>query len=265
MLYPFIYVLSISFSSGFAIQSNSVWLLPKGFQINSYKAFYDDAVTNVFRAFANSATYSLLTVLGADIITALAAYPLINKNLVFRRLITVIITIPMFFGGTFIQIYINLTNLKLINTMWAIILPALLNTWNIMIMRTYFTSTIPDSLRESAIIDGATEWRVLFRIYVPLSKAVFAIIGLYCFVWQWNNFFGPFLYLNDVRKYPLTLVLQKVMAYEQGWYKSAYVPEGDILSMKSAAMIISFLPILVAYPFIQRYFVKGVMIGSIKG
>ena len=265
MLYPFVYVTAMSFSSERAIALYEVWLWPVEFNIENFILFYERSVINIFRAYWNSILYAALTVVGSVIFCTLTAYPLIKKDLVFRKAIVMFIMIPMLFGGTFIQDFILYSQLGIINTKWAIVLPAIMSTWRIIIIVTFFASTISVSLRESALIDGASEFRILLFIYVPLSKPIIAIVALFAFVSQWNNYFAPFLYLHDINLYTLPLVLQRAIEYQEPLFAGEMLTEPFRQGMQSAAMVVSFVPILLIYPFMQRYFVQGVQIGSIKG
>jgi putative aldouronate transport system permease protein len=177
----------------------------------------------------------------------------------------------MFFGGGMIPFYLMIKNLHMLNTIWAVVLPGALSVWNIILCRT-FIQGLPDSLREAAKVDGASEWQILFRIVVPLSKALIAVMCLYTVVGQWNSYFGPMLYLTNERLYPLQVVLRRMLVddtmkafYGQDAIGPSAIAKPVAQSIRSASIILTIAPIVCIYPFLQKYFTKGVMIGSIKG
>jgi putative aldouronate transport system permease protein len=210
------------------------------------------------------------TLLGV-LFTSIGAYVLSRKNLKLKNPVMLLITFTMMFNGGLIPNYILMNNLHMLDTMWAIIIPGCITPMNLIIMRTFFLS-IPDSLEESAKLDGAGAWTILFRIYYPLSKASLAVIALFLIVAQWNSYFIAMIYLQDRDLWPLQLVLKDLITSQQG---AAMLAAGDSASsaatllltrvVKYAVIVVGTLPIFCIYPFVQKYFVKGVMIGSIKG
>ena len=202
------------------------------------------------------------------ILTALGAFFLTRQNVYFKKHIMLLIIFTMYFSGGMIPTYLTVRSLGLYNTVWAVILPTAVSTYNLIIMRTGFAS-IPRGLDEAATIDGANQFVIFSRIYIPLSKAILAVIFLYYAVGSWNAWFNASIYLNDREKYPLQLVLREILISNDTGSRisdgSMSDFEGIGLSIKYAAIMVSTLPILVVYPFIQKYFVKGVLIGSLKG
>lgn len=265
MLYPFLYVLSVSISSPDYVIRGLVTLLPKGFDLSAYKAVFRD--TLFVRSYLNTVYYSIAATVVSIILLSLTAYPLSIRSLKGRKFFSMMFLFTMYFSGGMIPSYLVVRNLGMINTIWAIIIPGAISTYYIIICRTFFQN-IPDSLRESASIDGANDWLILYRIVLPLSMPLLAIMALYAIVGQWNNFFGPFLYLTDQKMYPVQVVLRRILAFDEMMEAgSTSVDRNKLvvsLSLKSAAIMITVLPIIFSYPLLQKYFVKGVMIGSIK-
>jgi len=272
-IYPFLYVFSISISDTHAVYRGKVTVFPVGFDLFAYKVVLGDE--SILRAYYNTILYSVSGTFMTLLFTSLTAYPLSLKRFYGRNVITVYLTITMFFSGGLIPSYLLIQSLGMMNTIWALIVPGSIGVWNVIIFRTNFQN-IPEELRESAYIDGAGNWRILFRIVLPLSKPIIATIGLFTIVGFWNSFFAPLLYLSDPAKAPLQVVLRKLIivgemrgrAIEQGvsdFAETGGDRNGFYESLKMAAVIVSTGPILLVYPFIQKYFVKGVLIGSIKG
>jgi len=249
----------------------NVTLMPIGFTLDAYGVVFH--TNDILNAYKNTIVYSGLTTFFVLVIGSLAAYALSRKRLHGRKFITIIFTLTMFLSGNMITSYILMRDLGFINKMWAIVIPPAFSLWNIIIFRTNFQS-IPESLIESAYIDGASEWRILSRIVLPLSKPILATIGLFAAVGQWNNYFGPFLYLNDSVKFPLSIILQKVVLQHdvrsQAWMdiianSNTLKGSGFAKKVEMATIIAAIGPIILAYPFVQKYFVKGTLVGSIKG
>jgi len=276
-LFPFVNVLSTSFSDTVAIAKGEVIIWPVGFDLNAYRTLISDG--GVILAYKNNVIYSLGGAIVTLIITTLTAYPLSIKSLKGRSLITIYFAVTMFFSGGMIPTYMVLRQLNLLNKIWCIILPPAISMWYIIIVRTSFQG-IPDSLRESAWLDGASNFTVLFRIVVPLSKPVLSATALFTIVHQWNNYFTPMIYLSDNSKMPLQVVLRSIIAPAaesaeravQGMLKAhsgsgtkAFNSFGYRESLRTAAMMLSIGPVIFAYPILQKYFVKGLLVGSIKG
>ena len=268
--YPFLYIISCSFSSGNALISGKVVLLPVEFTLEGYQAILQ--YRDIWTGFANSFLYTVsATVIGLAL-TVLAAYPLSRRSLKGRKPLLMFFLFTMLFNGGLVPNYMLIRQLKMINTIWAIILPTALSTYNVIVTRTFFNTSIPEELHESAELDGCGEFRYLLSIVLPLSKAILAVLVLWIAIGQWNSYFNPMIYLNDKDKYPLQLVLREILLMANvDFTKAAANPElyyrNQQLSeiLRYGTIIISALPLMILYPFIQKYFVKGVMIGSVKG
>ena len=269
-LYPFLYVFSNSVSDFDAVGRNEVWLLPKGFSLQSYKILSFDKM--IPRSYLNTIIYCTVATVISLFLTGLLAYALSIRSLKGRSVMTVLLVIPMFIAGGLIPTVLTVRAYGLMDTLWALVLPSSVQLFYVVIVRTNFQA-LPDSLRESAYIDGASHLRILLQIYVPLSKAIFATLALWVVVSQWNSFFAPLIYLVDSRKYPLQLILRKLIVAQvmRGGFESGVIEQESMEnkalyeSLKMAAIIVSIGPIIFVYPFVQKYFIKGVLIGSIKG
>ncbi|WDF52305.1 carbohydrate ABC transporter permease [Paenibacillus sp. KACC 21273] len=269
VLYPLYFVLVASFSDPNYIYSGEIWLFPKGFTLDGYARIFNDS--SIWIGYANSILYATLGTLIGVAVTVFAAYPLARKNLAGKSLIMWFLLITMFFSGGLIPTYLLIKDLHLLNTMWALILPGAGGVFNVIIVRTFFQSSIPDEMWEAASIDGCSNTRFFWSIVLPLSKSILAVMVLYHVVGFWNGFFDALIYLSDDNKYPLQLVLRNILIQNQ-------VNSGMMIDVESYAakmrvtelikygvIMVSSLPLLMLYPFLQKYFVKGVMIGSIKG
>lgn len=266
--YPMIYVAfaSLSESSEF-MQHSGILLKPAGFSMASYKAVFKNP--NITRGYLNTLFYLVVGTGGGVILTVMAGYCLSRKDLLFKNPLMLIITFTMFFGGGLIPSYLNVQNLGLLDTRAAIILPTLINTFNLIIMRTAFDG-VPESLSESAQLDGAGHFTILFKIILPLILPTIMVIVLYYAVERWNEWFNAMIYLsNDASKHPLALVLREILMQNDTSSMTQGSNFGDLDSVsetiKYAVIIVATLPILVLYPFLQKYFVKGVMVGAVKG
>jgi len=268
-LYPIIYVFSVSISSSSAVSAKQVYFWPVGFSVASYKLLALHPF--LARSYLNTLFYTVVGTSYSLILTIFGAYALSRKNLIGRNLMMFLIFFTMLFGGGMIPTFLVVNQLGLYNTYGAIILPCAVSAYNLIVMRT-FMQQIPDSLEESAKIDGANDIVVLFSIYLPMSVPVIATIALFYAVGRWNDWFNAVLYLRDTTLYPLMLVIRNMLVTMtdalvsqkglQGQNGAAnYTPTG----FKCAAVIVTIVPIIAVYPFLQRYFIKGVMIGAIKG
>lgn len=268
VLYPIIYVLANSFSSPAAVSSGKVYLWPLDPSVEGYRRVLENP--NILSGFLNSVFY---TVVGTAInlaMTMVAAYPMARKDLPLRSFFSVLFAFTMLFGGGMIPNYILIMKLGMLNTRWALLLPGALSVYNMIIARTAMQS-LPDELLEAAYIDGCSDARYFVRIVLPLSGATIAVLALYYAVGHWNSYFSAFMYLSDRSKYPLQIVLREILIMGQ-------IAESDITDLDSAEriqglsqllkyalIVISSAPMMLIYPFVQKYFVKGVMIGSLKG
>lgn len=269
ILYPLIYVVSSSFSSGEAVSTGKVLLWPVEFSLQGYKAVF--AYQQVWVGYRNTIFYTVVGTLLNLMLTIMAAYPLSRKNFQFRNFYMTLFLITMFFSGGIIPNYILMTKLHLTNTRWSLILSGSISVYNMIIMRTYFQNNIPNELLEAAKIDGITDIGYLLKVVLPLSKSILAVITLYYAVAHWNSYFNAMLYLRDESLYPLQLVLRSIL--NVGKVDLSQITDAEIIKqmrglsdlMKYSLIIISSAPIIIAYPFVQRFFEKGVMIGSVKG
>lgn len=267
VLYPLIFVVSASFSDPAKVLNGEVWLLPKNISFEAYSNILHNG--KMWNGYTNTIIYTVVGTTVNIIMTVLAAYPLSRPDLPGRKVLMVIITLTMFFGGGLIPSYLLVKNLGLLDTMWALIIPGAIATYNLIVMRTYFQTSIPWELQEAAHIDGCSNWRLLLNIILPLSKPILAVMVLFYAVGHWNSYFNSLIYIRNEARYPLQLVLREILLVSQSDAVDANVGlENKVLlaeSVKYAVIMISSLPILIMYPFVQRHFVKGVMIGSIKG
>ncbi len=265
MLIPIIHVLSLSLSSADVVNLAGIHIIPKKFSIQGYhyvlnsKYIWSGYYNTIIRVVANT-FLGILTTMGM-------AYALSKKNMPGRTFFTFFIIIPMFIAGGMIPSYLNIRNLGLLDSRWALILPLLAKPYFIIIMRNFFMS-IPDSLEEAAEIDGANAIYILFRIILPVSKPIIATIGLWTIVDQWNRWFDCLIYIQNPNKYVLQVVLQRIIFDTSIEMMDAGRDSQMLISqevIKNATIIVSIIPILAVYPFMQKYFVKGIMVGSLKG
>lgn len=267
MLYPFIYTLSMSISNPIYAVQNVIKLLPKGFSIESYKLVFRDS--EVWESYYNTLWYTGVGTLINVFFTVLSAYPLSKKRFFLRNTLMIYVAITMFFSGGLIPGFILISQLGLYGTRWAIVLPGAISAWNLILARTFFEG-IPESLDEAAFIDGATHTRTLISIYLPLSMPIIAVLTLFYAVGHWNSYFSALLYLPDKALHPMQLYLRKVLTLGNTDTIGSQMAIGferslATMQLKYTVVIVTILPIICVYPFLQKYFVKGVMIGAIKG
>lgn len=268
ILYPLIYVVSASMSSADAVASGRVVFLPVDISFDGYKAVFEHK--DVFRGYGNSIFYGVVGTLINVSLTMITAYPLARKNLPYKKGIMMLFTFTMLFSGGMIPSYILLKNLKMINTIYAILIPGAISVYNVIVTRT-FIQNIPNDILEAAHIDGCSDFRMFFKIILPLSKSVMAVITLYYFVAHWNAYFNAFIYLNDRELYPLQVILREILLMNE--IDQSLITDSEAMmamesraeQLKYALIIVSSLPVIIAYPFVQKFFVKGVMVGSVKG
>lgn len=267
-LYPFIYMLAVSFSDELFIMQGKITWYPKGFTLDSYKAVLSDPRIGI--GFKNSTIYTALSTAAMLIVTSLGAYALSKRDMPLRKPFTLMIVFTMFFSGGMIPSFLVMKAYHLINTIWIMVLPSLAGAWNIFVMRTFFQG-IPVELEESAKVDGLNDIGVFFRIVLPMSGAIFAAIGLFHAVGVWNNFTTPLIYIRDNNLMPLSVILRNILIAGMVNTDSATggvsgSDEGVVEeAIKYTTIMVATIPILVVYPFLQKYFVKGVWIGSVKG
>jgi len=266
-LYPMWYVLMGSFSDPFTLfTNNEILLIPKGFSLKGYEQVFKNP--NIFIGYRNTLLYVAFGTVANVLVTALGAYVLSRPDLMLRKVFTVMVVFTMYFSGGLIPTFLVVKGVGLYNSPLAIVLPTLVGTWNMIVMRTSFKA-IPASLVESAKLDGANDLTILFRIILPCAKATVAVIVLYYAVGYWNSWFNAMIYLKDKSLYPLQLFLREILlANTSNGATASGFEESDMLYledvMRYATIIVSTLPILCVYPFCQKYFMKGVMLGSVK-
>ena len=268
-LYPFLYVLFASFSEGSRLlQHKGALLWFEGFSTAAYERVFN--TESVMIGFKNTLFYLVVGVAGNMFFTILAAYALSRKGVMLTKALTLLLTFTMYFSGGMIPTYMIYHNLGLVGSRWALIVNGLISTYNMIILISSFRE-LPDALEESARIDGAGDWTILFKIVVPLSMPSIMVIALYYAVSRWNSWFPASLYLTNVRDWPIQMFLRRMLIEEQMEEMmagtGAGTMEADSISqtLKYAMIMVSTVPILAVYPFIQRYFVKGIMIGAVKG
>ncbi|AYB44456.1 carbohydrate ABC transporter permease [Paenibacillus lautus] len=269
VLYPLIFVAVASISNPAAVVKGEVWLLPKDINFTGYEKVF--ANKEILNGYMNTILYTVVGTIVNVGMTILAAYPLSRKDFRGRNIFTALFVFTMFFSGGLIPTYLIVKDLGMTNTMWALIIPNAVAVWNIIIMRTFFQQSIPFEIQESAQMDGCGNFKILLRIILPLSMPILAVMTLFYSVAHWNSFFSALIYLTERDKYPLQLFLREILIQsnmqdmiqtsEESLAKTIMEAE----SIKYALVIVANLPILMLYPFLQRYFVKGMVIGAIKG
>ena len=267
MLYPFIWPASASLSNSGAVAAGQVTLLPVGFTTQAYETVL--GYTKVCVSYGNTLWYTVMGTLVSLILTICGAYPLSRSDFYGKGVFVFFITLTMIFSGGLIPSFLVNKAIGLYNSRWAIILPGALSTMNMIIMRTFFQN-IPDALEEAATIDGCSDFQILIKIILPLSTASIMTIGMFYAVGYWNSWFSALIYLRDADKYPLQLVLRQIVLQNQildlqGIEGAHDADKMTGESIKYAVVMVATIPILCVYPFVQKYFVKGVMVGSIKG
>ena len=269
ILYPLTYVVSCSFSDGNAIAAGRVFLWPVEPTTVGYQLIFN--YRSVWTGYRNTFFVTIVATIINMILTMFCAYPLSRKNLQGKKFYMIFFMVPMFFSGGIVPGYFLMVKLGLLNTYWSLILSGALSIYNMIIMRTFFQNSIPEELFEAAKMDGITDIAYLFKIVIPLSKAVFSVIILYYAVGHWNSYFNALLYIRNPEMWPLQLVLREIL--NAGKISPDEISDPNIIAalrtfsegLKYSLMVIASVPVLLMYPFVQKYFEKGVMIGSVKG
>lgn len=266
MLYPFLYVVFASISDpNSLIRHRGILWKPYGVQLDAYSLVLNNP--NIAMGYLNTVFYVVLGTVINMAMTILSAFVLARRNFLLRKPLTLMALVTMYFSGGMIPLYLQVNRLGLLNSVWALLLPTAMSTYNLIIMRTAF-SNIPAELEESAFLDGANEWVILFRIVVPLSMATLAVMVLFYSVNIWNGWFNAMIYLQDRKLFPLQLILREILIANDTSSMTVGMT-GDKVplaeSVKYATIVVATLPVLCIYPFLQKYFVKGVMIGALKG
>jgi putative aldouronate transport system permease protein len=265
--YPLWFIIVASFSDPYMVGLGKVWLWPSGFTLMGYERTFADS--RIWLGYRNTILYTLLGTFISLLFTLPAAYSLSRKDLVGRNAIMMYFVFTMFFSGGLIPTYLTVNSFKLTNTIWVLVIPFSVGMYNLIISRTFFASTIPLELLEAAKLDGCSNTRCFVSVVLPLSKAIIAVIGLYCAVGQWNQFFLSLIYVRNQDLMPLQMALRNILLQSQAFQDSItddineYQRAADV--MKYSVIIVATLPVMCFYPFIQKYFAKGVMIGSVKG
>lgn len=269
VLYPLIYIVSASISDHKAVVSGKVWLFPVGLNFEAYKAVFGN--DSVIRGYANSLFYMCFGTFISVSLTILAAYPLSRKEFFGNKIFMAIFLFTMLFSGGLIPTYLVIKKLGMLDSRLAVILPNAIGIWNVIVTRTYLKATITDELYESAQLEGCSDIRFLVAFVLPLSGSIIAVMTLYYAVGIWNSYFDALIYLKSADKFPLQIVLRNILILNQadgGMIKDISViarKQGLADVMKYALIVVSSAPLLIIYPFVQKHFVKGVMIGSVKG
>lgn len=265
--YPLYFIVIASISDPSAVYAGKVVLFPQGFTLDGYKRILE--YESFFTGYRNTILYTLVGTAVNVAITIPGAYALSRKDLVGRNVIMMGITFTMIFSGGLIPSYLLVLDLNLYNTMWALILPVAVSAWNLIVARTFFQQSIPDELLEAARLDGSNNFRFFFSIVLPLSKSIIVVMILFYAVSHWNSYFNAMIYLKDVDKHPLQLILRSILfenslgdMVEDAATLAAQQKLGDLI--KYGVIIASSLPLMILYPFLQRYFIQGVMIGAVK-
>lgn len=266
-LYPVIYTIANSFSGADAVLRREVWLWPVDFSLRSYELVMEHQY--VLPAYWNTIVYTVLGTAYSLVLTVLGAYPLSRSYLPFRNFIMLLIAFTMMFGGGLIPTYLLVRDLGLVNKIWALVLPCAVTPFNLILLRTSMQE-IPGAIEESAKIDGASDWIILIRIILPMCMASLMTITLLYFVAKWNDWFNALIYLNDRSMYPVQLILREILVNnEDKMLNQALLRDSknsvSSLGFKCAIMVIAMAPLIIIYPFVQRFFVKGILIGAVKG
>jgi len=269
VLYPLVFVLSASISDPGTVLGGDMWLWPKQISLVGYSKVLENK--DLLVSYRNTIVYTVVGTAINLVMTVLAAYPLSHRSLYGRNVFMAMLVFTMFFSGGLIPSYMLVKQLGMLNSIWALVVPGAVSVWNIVIMRTFFQTSIPGEIKEAAAIDGCSDWKTLWRIVLPLSTPILAVMVLFYAVGHWNAYFNALIYLTDRARYPLQLLLREILV--QGEMEHM-VNVGDSShaktlmdqeAVKYAVVVVANLPILLLYPFLQKYFVKGIMIGAIKG
>ncbi|PLS04882.1 carbohydrate ABC transporter permease [Neobacillus cucumis] len=268
VLYPLIYILSSSLSSPLAVSSGKVWLWPVDFSLEGYKAIFSNS--QVLVGYANSLFYTFFGTIVSVTLTVLFAYPLSRKSFYGRNVLMIFILFTMLFSGGLIPEYLVVKNLHMLDTRWALIIPKAIAVWQVIIAVTFFRTSIPEEIVEASEMDGCSDLRFLWSVVLPLSKPIIAVLVLMYAIFQWNSYFDAMLYLKSEALFPLQVVLRNILILNTT--SSATIDAQKLMDMKQLAdlmkyslIVVASLPVLIIYPFVQRHFMKGVLIGSVKG
>lgn len=268
VLYPLVFVFSASISNPLVVSRGEMWIFPKEITFAGYQKVFQNK--DILIGYGNTILYTAVGTAINIVMTIMAAYPLSRKNFAGKNAIMFLMVFTMFFSGGMIPSYLIVKKLHMLNTMWALIIPGAVAVWNIIIMRTFFKESVPNEVQEAAMMDGCSQIQTLVRIVLPLSMPILAVMMLFYSVDHWNAYFSALIYLTDRDKYPLQLVLREILIQNQmdkmaGGSTSMSEQILFSQSIKYAVVIVANIPVFLLYPFLQRYFVKGMTIGAIKG
>lgn len=267
VIYPLIFILSSSISSPAAVTSGKVWLWPVDISFKGFKVLFN--TPEIITGYANSLFYTAVGTIISVTLTIMIAYPLSRKGFFGRNVLMMIVTFTMIFSGGLIPTYLVVKQLHLIDTRWALLIPNAIWVWQVIIARSFFQSSIPEELQEASEIDGCSDLRFIWSVVLPLSKPIIAVLVLMYAVGQWNAYFDALIYLKSADLFPLQLVLRSIIIQNNsaGNMDAALMVERQQLAelLKYALIVVATLPVLVIYPFVQRYFVQGMLVGSVKG
>lgn len=268
IIYPLIFVISASISNPQLVNSGQMLLWPKDITFLGYQKIFQNE--NILIGYRNTIFYTLLGTSINLVMTILAAYPLSRRDLAGKNIVMALFVVTMFFSGGLIPTYLLVKKLGMLNSIWALVIPNAVSIWNIIIMRTFFQQSIPNEIQEAAAIDGSSDFHMLLRIILPLSMPIIAVMTLFYSVSHWNAFFNALIYLTDRHMYPLQLILREILIQNQmeNMAGSADSLTDQVLyaqTIKYAVVIVANLPVLMLYPFLQKHFTKGIMVGAIKG
>lgn len=268
IFYPLYYILIASFSDPDMVLTGKIFLLPKGFQLESYQKVFENS--EVMNGYLHTILYAVVGTCINLVVTLSAGYALSRTDLRGKKALTLFFVFTMFFSGGTVPTYMLVRNLKLLNTFWAMVLPNAMSVWNLILCRNFFEENIPKELLEVSQIDGCRNYYFFLKIVLPLSKALIAVMVLFYAVGHWNSYMQPLMYLSDRDKYPLQLVLKNILISSQPDASLAGMTDRAEMykqteMLKYALVVVTSVPMIVLYPFVQKYFVQGVMVGSVKG
>lgn len=266
-LYPMVYTLSMSISGAEHVAKNDIFFFPKGFSTQAYKMVFQDK--EIWGAYMNTLWYTLVGTVLSVALTMISAYPLSRRRFFLRKKLMLFVIFTMYFSGGMIPMFLLITKIGLYNSRWACIFPYLISAWNLTVCRSFMES-IPETLEEAASIDGASPYMIFGKIFLPLSKPILAVMTLFYAVGQWNAYFAAMMYLPDSNLHPIQMYLRKILILSNTQSSMGNSSMGGFerslatQQLKYAVIIVTILPILAIYPLVQKHFVKGVMVGSIK-
>lgn len=269
VVYPLVYVVSASFSNPLSIARGDVWLFPVKFSLEAYKSVFSNS--KILTGYKNTVMITLAATMVNLVMTTLCAYPLSRRDFWGRNALTILITFTMFFSAGMIPNYLLIRDLNLIDNRLALIIPGAVSVYNMLIMRNYFQNSVPEEIIEAATIDGCGNIQTLIKIVIPLSKSIYAVLVIFYAVSHWNSYFDAMVYLSSEDKYPLQLILRKLLLeskqIKDDMGLSQTIAEASLayVSLQYAIIVVSSLPLLIVYPFMQKYFTKGIMVGAVKG